>query len=143
MQGKAKELHEQYCQTQLELGLQPEALSFSNRWLKNWCAEYEMSSICRCSKKRVMDFLKNIWTVRHTLQKLYGVDPDIVMSDQMPLHRNECGGEKTMNFKGASQTTFVKENHMLSRERVTVMTSMTSATKGNVPKLEFIFIYSL
>ena len=34
--------------------------------------------------------------------KIYGVDPEIVMADQMPLHRNEPSQEKTLNFKGAA-----------------------------------------
>ena len=70
---------------------------------------------------------------------LYGVDPEIIMSDQMPLHRNESSQEKTLSFKGASQTTFVKENHMLSRERITVMTSVTSKKTFSGPGLEFVF----
>ena len=70
-----------------------------------------------------MNFMKNIWTVRHTFIKLYGDDPEIIMSDQMPLHRNESSEQKTLNFKGASQSTYVKENHSLSRARITVMTS--------------------
>ena len=37
-------------------------------------------------KKRIMSFIKNIWTVRHTFIKLYGVHPEIIMSDKMPLH---------------------------------------------------------
>ena len=44
------------------------------------------------------------------------------MSDQMPLHRNELSNEKTLNFKGATQTTYVKEYHFLSRERITELT---------------------
>ena len=48
-------------------------------------------------KKRIADFLKNIWTVRYTFTKHYGVDPKIVMSDQIPLHRNESSNEKTLN----------------------------------------------
>ena len=40
----------------------------------------------------------------------------------MPLHRNESSSQKTLNFKG--EETFVKENHMLSRERVTVFTQV-------------------
>ena len=61
------------------------------------------------------------------------------MSDQMPLHRNESSGEKTLNFKGSSQTTYVKENHSLSRERTTVMTSLSSEKVSTAPKLEFVF----
>ena len=60
-------------------------------------------------------------------------------ADQMPLHRNESSGQKTMNFAGRSQSTFVKENYHLSRERATVMTSVSSSKKINPPRLEFIF----
>ena len=52
-------------------------------------------------KKAVMDFLKNIWTAWYTFMKIYGVDPEIVMAEQMPLHRNEASWEKTLDFKGA------------------------------------------
>ena len=76
--------------------------------------------------------MKNIWTVRHTFIKLYGDDPEIIMSDQMPLNPNESSELKTLNFKGASQSTYVKENHPLSRERITVKTASSS-------NLEFVF----
>ena len=146
--AKARSIYENYCEWQRQEGIEPEKLSFSNRWLKEWCKEYQISmkkpnkrfSIsAEARKKRVTDFLKNIWTVRHTFIKLYGVDPEIVMSDQMPLHRNESSGEKTLNFKGSSQTTYVKENHSLSRERTTVMTSLSSEKVSTAPKLEFVF----
>ena len=42
----------------------------------------------------------------------------------MPLHRNESTGEQTMTFKG--EDTFVKENCMLFRQRVTVCTQISS-----------------
>ena len=61
------------------------------------------------------------------------------MSDQMPLHRNESSEQKTLNFKGASQSTYVKENHSLSRERITVMTSVASNKTASSPNLEFVF----
>ena len=50
--------------------------------------------------------------------------------DQMPLHRNESSGEKTLNFAGIE--TFVKENYMLSRERATFLTRLSS-DKGVLP----------
>ena len=146
--AKAKSLYEDYCEWKREEGVEPETMLFSNRWLKDWCKEYQISmkkpnkrfSISAADrKKRIMDYLKNVWTVRHTFVKLYGVDPEIIMSDQMPLHRNESSNEKTLNFKGAAQTTYVKENHSLSRERITVMTSVSSGKQATAPKLEFIF----
>ena len=71
--------------------------------------------------------------------KVYGVDPEILilMADQMPLRRNEASREKTLNFKGAVQTTYVKESHSLSR--VTVMTSIASEKSSSAPNLEFVF----
>ena len=51
----------------------------------------------------------------------------IINGDQMPLHRNESSAQKTLNFKG--EETFAKENHMLSRERVTVFTQINSESK--------------
>ena len=123
-------------------------MSFSNRWLKDSCKEYQISIkkpnkrffITTCArKKRITDFLENIWTVRYTFTKLYGVDPEIAMSDQMPLHRNESSNEKTPNFKGTPQTTYVKENHFLSREQITAMTSLASGHPCSAPELKFVF----
>ena len=53
----------------------------------------------------------------------------------MPLHRNKSSSQKTLNFKG--EETFVKQNHMLPRERVTVFTQVSSDSKFYTP--EFVF----
>ena len=57
----------------------------------------------------------------------------------MTLHRNESSQEKTLSFKEAVQTTYVKENNSLPRERVTVMTSLASEKSLSAPNLEFVF----
>ena len=44
----------------------------------------------------------------------------------MPLHRNESASQKSLTFK--NQSCFMKENYILSRERVTQMSSTTSPT---------------
>ena len=54
----------------------------------------------------------------------------------MPLHRNESSQQKTMTFE--NEDAFVKENHSLSRERVTVFTKVSS-TKDISLRHEFIF----
>ena len=90
-------------------------------------------------KERITDFIKNVWTVRHWFITKYGVDPAMYSSDQMPLHRNESSGQATLNFKGQSQSTYVKENHMLSLERAAVMTTASSQAASSPPSLEFIF----
>ena len=69
---------------------------------------------------RIKDYLQHIWTVRKYFLDTYGVDPPIINGDQTPLHRNESAGQKTLSLK--SEETFVKENYMLSRGRVTCFT---------------------
>ena len=54
-------------------------------------------------------------------------------------HRNETSNEKTLNFKGATQTTYVKENHSLSKKQITTMTSLASGQRSSAPNLEFVF----
>ena len=93
--AKARSLYTEYWKLQCEQGQEPRKLTFSNRCLKDWCKEYQISmkktnkrfSIkADIQKKRIMSFIKNIWTVRHTFIKLCGVHPEIVMSDKIPLH---------------------------------------------------------
>ena len=52
----------------------------------------------------------------------------------MPLHRNECSNEKTMTQKG--QAVYVKENYMLSRERATVYTQLSTDPQNPMPMPE-------
>ena len=51
-------------------------------------------------------------------------------------HRNESAGQKTLSLK--SEETFVKENYMLSRERLTCFTQLCSDPKVDL-KTEFVF----
>lgn len=121
-----------------------ERLKFGNQWIKMWQNEYGIS-LRKPNKRysikkedlveRLQDYLKNVWTIRRYFIEKYGVDPPIINGDQMPLHRNESSNQKTLNFKG--EETFVKENHMLSRERVTVFTQVSSDSKFHTP--EFVF----
>ena len=85
---------------------------------------------------RIKDYLQNILTVRKYFLDTYGVDPPIINGDQMPLHRNESAGQKTLSLK--SEETFVKENYMLSRERVTCFTQLCSDPNVDL-KPEFVF----
>ena len=85
---------------------------------------------------RIKYYLKNIWTARKYFLETYGVDPPIINGDQMPLHTNESAGQKTLSLK--SEETFIKENYMLSRERVTCFTQLRSDPKVDL-KPEFVF----
>ena len=85
--------------------------------------------------ERILEYLKNVWRIRKFFLDNYGIDPPIINGDQMPLHRNESSGCKTMNMK--NQDAYVKENYMLSRERITVFTQFASESVKVHP--EFVF----
>ena len=107
-----------------------EQLKFSKHWIQDWIKEYNVS-LRKPNKRfaiknedriiRIKDYLQNIWTVRNYFLDTYGVDPPIINGDQMPIHRNESAGQKTLSLK--SEETFGKKNYMLSRERVTQLCS--------------------
>lgn len=86
--------------------------------------------------ERLLEFFKNILRVRKYCVEKFGVEPLIINADQMPLHRNESSGMKTLNLK--NHDTFVKENHNLSRERVTVYTQFSNHREV-IFKPEFVF----
>ena len=120
-------------------------LKFGNTWIQGWEEEYGVSlrkpnkrySIKKVGLvERLSDYPKNVWQIRSFFIEKYNVDPPTINGDQMPLHRNESSQQKTLTFKG--QDTFVKENHMLSRERVTVFTQVSSDPAININP-EFVF----
>ena len=118
-----------------------EKLKFGDQWIKMWESEYGIS-LRKPNKRysikkedlveRLQDYFKNVWIIRRYFLETYGVDPPIINGDQMPLHRNESSQQRTLNFKGIE--TFVKENHMLSRERVTVYTQVSTDSKYIAPE---------
>ena len=83
---------------------------------------------------RVQDYLKKVWMVSKYFLDTYGIGPPIINGDQMPLHRNEI--QKKLSLK--SETAFVKENYMLSRERVSCFTQLCSDPKVTLLP-EFVF----
>lgn len=130
----------------LKDGRAADTILFDTHWLKNWCKEYNVSLrvpnkhfkiSAENRKERLTEFLKNVWRVRYFFHKKYGKEIPIWSSDQMPLHRNEQGQERTLNVTG--QNTYVKENASLSRERITVMTSASSQNSVPAPALQFVF----
>ena len=105
-------------------------------WIPGSKEEYGVSLSKRYSIKkedlveRLSDYLKNVWEIRRFSIEKYNVDPPITNGEQMPLHWNERSQQKTLTFKG--QDTFVKDNHMLSRERATVFTQVSSDPAINI-----------
>ena len=146
--SKAKQLYEEYCVLKAEAGKKPQKLKITRKWLQKWCKDYRISlkhpnkqfSITQeVRKRRIIQFLKNVWTVRYWWKAKYKADPQILSSDQIPLHQNESGSQKSLNFSGSDQSCFVKENHDLTRERSTVMTIASSSNAIKTPPLEFVF----
>ena len=119
-------------------------LKFGNQWVKEWECEYislrKPNKRFRISQEdriiRVNNYLQNIWSVRQYFIRKYNIDPPVINGDQMPLHRNESSEQKTLTFK--NQNVFVKENHMLSRERITCFTSVSSSEEVKILP-EFVF----
>ena len=141
--SKAKQIYSEYCYIKRQGGEVADQLKFTNRWLNEWCKEYRISlkhpkerfSISNADRKRRM----NVWATRYWWLARYKCEPAIISAGQMPLHRNESSGQKTLNFKGNDKSCFVKEDNHLSRERTTVMSIVSSTNKIETPPIEFVF----
>ena len=142
---KAKELYDIWMKRQpIPIPLEDQ-LKFSDPWIKSWMTEYGVS-LKKPNKRfsikqedritRLLEYLKNVMRVRYFFLEKYKVDPPIINGDQMPLHRNESCSLKTMNIKNLD--VYVKENYMLSRERVTCFTQFSSDKKIKLNP-EFVF----
>ena len=116
--SKAKQSYEGYCVLKAEAGEEPEKLKITRKWLQKWCKDYRISlkypnkqfSITQeVRKRRIIQFFKKVWTARYWWKAKYKVDPPILLADQMPLHRNESGRQKSLNFFGGNQSCFVKK----------------------------------
>ena len=141
---KCEELFQKWVDSRKEPTTQK--LEFSDHWIQSWMEEYHVSllkpnkrfAIAQAERvTRIQEFLKNMWRVRWYFLHRYKKEPVVINGDQMPLHRNESASQKTMSIKG--EPTFVKENYMLSRERVTVFTQVSSDAKHSMPLPEIVF----
>ena len=142
---RCQQVYSDWLKQQPEPIPEEEQLKFSKCWINDWMKEYNVS-LRKPNKRfaiknedriiRIKDYLQNIWLVRKYFLDTYGIEPPIINGDQMPLHRNESASQKTLSFK--SEATFVKENYMLSRERVTCFTQLCSDPKVSL-KPEFVF----
>ena len=146
--AKCEELFEAYKKKKKEEGQELSSdelnMKFSKSWIRAWKKKYRVSlrkpnkryALSKeVRRRRILQFLKNIYRVRWFFNQKYGVDPPIISGDQMPLHRLESSISKTLSFTGSDCN--VKEQYMHSRERVTAMTFMASSRDAPLP--EFIF----
>ena len=143
--SQAKFFYDQWRDQQSDDVKQQPELVFSNKWIKHWMQEYNVSlrkpnkryQIKQEDRKeRIYEYIKNVWTVRKFFIDNFSVDPPIINGDQMLLQRNESSTQKTLNIKGYE--TYVKENYSLSRERITAFTQVSS-DPAIVVKPEFVF----
>jgi len=122
-------------------------------WLARWKRRY---GVClrkpnrryKCSKAKLMMRLKAMWLVNFRVRALslecLKRDLTIVGFDQKPLHFNEQGskGASTLHFEGCPEVV-LKENHSATRERFSLMTSVTSseadAAAAGGPPMEVLF----
>ncbi|XP_078676582.1 uncharacterized protein LOC144913644 [Branchiostoma floridae x Branchiostoma belcheri] len=143
---KCQQLYEEYLQQNNLHPAEDERVKFSDKWIQGWLEEFRVS-LKHPNKRfavpenvrrdRIVQFLKNIIRVRVFFEKTLKVkDVDIINGDQMPLHRNETAGQRTLTMKDCP--TYVKENYMLSRERVTVFTQ-ASSKNGLAMRPHFVF----
>ena len=134
--SKCQQIYNEWLKPKPEPAPEKDQLKFSKHWIQDWMKEYNVS-FRKPNKKyaikkedriiRIKGYLKNIWTVRKYFINKYGVDPPVINGDQMPLHRNESASQKTFYLK--SKEVFVKENYMLSRERITCFTHLCNDPK--------------
>ena len=142
---KAQEIYDKWVKRQPEYIPVEQQLKFTNPWIQGWMKEYEVS-LLRPNKRfsikqedrviRLLEYLKNIMRIRKFFLDNYKIDPPIINGDQMPLHRNESSSQKTLSLK--NMDVFVKENYMLSRERITCFTQVSSDDSIKVYP-EFVF----
>ena len=95
--ANAKSLYKKYCKEQRKQGIKPGKLKFCNRWLKHSCREKANEEISHESWGSKKTNLAKFRTARHTFMKIYRADPENVVVDQMPLHRNTSLQENTLN----------------------------------------------
>ena len=104
--------------TEVQAEHQKHPVEFSDKWLRTWCRDFHVS----------LKYPNKRYKIKQ--------DPAIINGDQMPLQWNEQSNEKTLSFKDVD--CYVKENYMLSRERVTAYTQ-ASSDPNQTFKSEFVF----
>ena len=110
--------------------------AINKAWLLRWQQDYGVSfrkpnKRYKCTYqtlgRRVMSTWKNVYKVRALAIQLLGHDLPLYGLDQTPVFMNEGGSRKsgTLSIVGAPEVV-LKENHAATRERVSVLTSVSS-----------------
>ena len=136
--AKAKELAHQLLKSMRALGHYSALPKLDRHWLLRWKRDFGVvlrrpNLRFKCSKGVLCARLRAMWLnvirVRHLAVRLLGkgLDDQMWGIDEKPLHFNEAGskGVGTLEIQGAPAVR-LKENHAATRERVSLMTSVTS-----------------
>ncbi len=102
----------------------------------------------KCSKSKLLGRLRAMWLttvrLRALAEALLGHDLICWGFDQKPLHMNEMGSKNTGTLHLMGAEVRLKENHAATRQRFSLMTSVTSSAEealaGGGPPLEVCFL---
>lgn len=139
---KAQMLQQEYCAQCLLIGIAPEKVDVTGRWLNELLDEYRVSDRKPNRKFKVprsvlKERLEIWWVVVARLRILvflhFGYEPVAKNIDQSPFHGNEAGSQacNTLALKGAP-TVPLLENHAATRERW----SLNSITDSSLERIQ-------
>ena len=137
---KALQIYEEQLRRSSEDVPDDKKLKFGDHWIEGWMAEFNVSlhlpnKRMDVRKQRMIDFIKNVLRVRVWFKRVVGVDIPIVNMDQMPLHRNETSGQKTLTI--CDQDTVGKQNYHSTLEQITCLTILSSKDRAIWPHYVF------
>ena len=152
---KAREMGGHALQHMRKTGVYSPLPSFDREWLRRWKRDYGVvfrrpNMRFKCTKAVLIERLRAMWLnvvkVRRLLWCITGADVGnrIWSIDEKPVHFNEGGSKlvRTLEICGAP-SVMLKENHAATRERVSIMTCVTSdpavAGMPGLPPLELLF----
>jgi hypothetical protein len=135
---RARQIADEILKAQRKTGCYAPFPKLDKNWLLRWKRDKGVvfrKPNCRfkTSKKVMTARLRAMWVnnikVRRLAQRLLGTDlaEDMYGIDEKPLHFNESGSKncRTLEIAGAPSVK-LKENHSATRERVSVMTLVTT-----------------
>ena len=152
LQGKARQLLQDYCGQSLLNGVRPRGVGITSKWLARWCADY---GLCLRKPNRKYKVPKavmaerleigwlNVARVRALCLLAHGYEPELENWDQSPFHHNETGSQNTPTLAVAGSLVPVLEGHHDTRERwtanLTTFSNKERLLRDGPPYAEFVF----
>ena len=150
---KAMAMCEQALAEMRRTGAYSQLPSITSKWLYGWKQQFGISfrkpnAKFKCSRAVLERRLRAMWLtnirVRALATLVFGHDLPMLGFDQKGLHMNETGSKdvRTLCLRGAPVVP-LKENHAATRDRFSLMTTVTScadqAVAAGGPALEVLF----